>query len=741
MANINIDLLEEQIENIEDLENIRAQSESEKRKKIFEERKKQEEALARFTATLENKTKDQIEVAQRQFLKEYANLRKLAEVKFEKERFEQEKRNQLNLYKEKAKLSTQEEAKKQKELDKELDFYKRIAELRQTQETGGAAGIAAGKEADRLLKEKKSQEDLKAAFNKTVSALQNISDRLGGEVNSIISTFSKYQSEINTRLQGTALTFQSLQSNLTRNIGTSSFIRTSALLENLNSLVSQGISFNLEQRAFLSTISDKIATTFNVADASLLRIVKLQQQDSSAARLGLEAYLTRYFNNMFQDTQYLQQSFDNVTQALIEATSQMTGQQAVEFEYVVQKWLGSLSAVGASEGTIQGLAQALGYLGSGNVGALSGTAMQNLLVAAASRANLDYASILTDGLNVYNTNALLQAVVGYMQEIGTSGNKVVKSQFAQTFGVSVSDLTAARNLTTQDITSIGSSLMSYTGSIEELTYQLGEVSSRTSVPEIVQNLLANIKYSIGQGIAENPFMAGLFELTNFTRSVTGGIKLPDVMAGGFGVIMNTTLENLIQSGLIGLSTISKLGDVVTGIGKSMNMSSLVNTLGLNNIVTFSRGGGLEDRSSGLSPVESVYVGGASAEDIITSEATNAVINPLGQNNNPPTEGQKTSNDIFNYLVYMLDPKLVSITQLLGASVGYGVNTVEGENKIGTATEYILGYGTSVSVSPSTGTGTTSKIDDISSNVASIYSMLQTGTLNVKVTNVSEFGGV
>ena len=113
--------------------------------------------------------------------------------------------------------------------------------------------------------------------------------------------------------------------------------KTSSMLESLNELVAQGIAFNLEQRAFLDTLGEKIATTFDVANSSLLRIVKLQQADSTASRLGMEAYLTRYFNEMFQDTQYLSSTFDNVTAALLEATSQMQTKQSVEFEYIVQK--------------------------------------------------------------------------------------------------------------------------------------------------------------------------------------------------------------------------------------------------------------------------------------------------------------------------------------------------------------------------------------------------------------------
>ena len=48
-------------------------------------------------------------------------------------------------------------------------------------------------------------------------------------------------------------------------------------------MVGKGIAFNVEQRAFLDTISEKIATTFEATDASLLKLVRIQQADSFPA--------------------------------------------------------------------------------------------------------------------------------------------------------------------------------------------------------------------------------------------------------------------------------------------------------------------------------------------------------------------------------------------------------------------------------------------------------------------------
>nr|DAR14942.1 MAG TPA: hypothetical protein [Caudoviricetes sp.] len=80
----------------------------------------------------------------------------------------------------------------------------------------------------------------------------------------------------------------------------------------LNSLVEEGVAKGVAQRAFLGTIAEEVATTFDATQASLLQIVRIQQTDTTAQRLGLEANLTRLFNYYFGDTSYLSQAFDSV---------------------------------------------------------------------------------------------------------------------------------------------------------------------------------------------------------------------------------------------------------------------------------------------------------------------------------------------------------------------------------------------------------------------------------------------
>jgi len=105
--------------------------------------------------------------------------------------------------------------------------------------------------------------------------------------------------------------------------------------------------------------------------------------------------------------------------------------------------------LGASQNAIQQIATGLGYLGSGNVNALAGNqGLQSLLAISASRAGLDYAELLTSGLNGSDTNRLLEAMVKYLAEIAdtTEQNKVVTSSYGNIFGLALSDIKSFQNM-------------------------------------------------------------------------------------------------------------------------------------------------------------------------------------------------------------------------------------------------------------------------------------------------------
>ena len=546
---------------------------------------------------------------------------------------EQEKKDRNQMYMEELEL-------KQKGYQEDLKHAKNIKEF--TKALGGLTSTSI------------KQNWLGDGGKKISDTVDNVFSSISAGMKQVMSTFSKYQSTINTRLQGSGQSwdkgfgYAGLYNSLMSRVGINPYIKTQDMLSNLSKLVEQGIAFNLEQRTFLATVSDKIASTFDAFDSNLARIVRIQQADSTAARLGMEAFMTNFLNSMFSDTSYLNGTFDTVTQSLLEATSQLTTQGGVEFEGIIQKWLGSLSSVGLSDQTAGGLAQALSYLATGNVEALSSSGMQNLLVMAASKGGMSYADMLTRGITLDETNTLLANIVSYLQEIGNSTNQVVKNQYASTFGVSLSDVRAAQNLTSEDIENIAKTKLGYQGAISELYDQLNSVASRTSLAEMLSNVWDNTQYSLYSNIAGNPALYALWQVTDFIQGLTGGINIPFISAMGSGVDLNTTLENLMKLGIVGTASLGMIGDVISGVGNTFQFSNAAKLLGIgNDIMTTSRGN-TYTRTSGFGTSNEQYLSQSSGDVFYQSTLAGAK-EKAQEDLARETEGKKDINDVYQIL--------------------------------------------------------------------------------------------
>ena len=411
-------------------------------------------------------------------------------------------------------------------------------------------------------------ENLTKSMDKFVSTFSR-------SIDNYISTYSQYMGTISARLQGTTLSYNTMMSDISKNLATSPYVKQTGMIENLNKFVQSGITYNLELRSYLATVSDRIATTFDAFDSSLLRIIRIQQADSTTARLGMEALLTRFLNAQFGDTSYLSTGVSkNIASSLLEAQSQMGYKGSAEFQYTVQKWLGSLGAVGVSENALQSIATGLGYLGSGDITALSGNEkLQNLLVMAASRSGLDYGKLLTDGLSAEQTNQLLASLVGFGQEIASSSNNVVKSQYAQMFGMTISDLTSLLNLSTQDLRDISQNMYEYSDLIKETSNQLNQLSKRTSPSQMVSNVIDNLMQNLGASVATSPIAFGTWTLANLMAN--SGLD-PTINLGFLGSGVSTKTSTLLKTGVIGISgitsLISTLGTLLGGNAAGTSLS-------------------------------------------------------------------------------------------------------------------------------------------------------------------------
>ena len=526
-----------------------------------------------------------------------------------------------------------------------------------------------------------------AIFSKeTASAIgNNLLNGLKQMFDSTIQTYGQYQTKVNTRLQGSGSQWQGMvgtgiESKLKYTVGVNPYVKLQQVMDNVVKATEAGIASNVEQRAFLGTISESIAATFDAFDSNLTRIIRLQQADTTAARLGLEAGLTSFFNANFKDNSYLNNAFDTVSQNLIEATTQMTAEEGVAFEYQVQKWLGSLYSLGFSDTALGKISEAIGQLGSGNVSALSSnTEMQNLIVMAASRANMSYSDLLLKGLDSSSTNKLLRSMVEYLSDIAASDNKVVKSEYARIFGMTVSDLKAVTNLE-GDLDMISKSAMSYGGAVNELYSQMNQLPSRVSIAGMMQNLFDNVNYSIGTGIAANPVTYALWQITSMIEDLTGGIALPTFSVMGNMVDLNTTITNLMRAGIVGIGSLGAIGSMISGLSSTFAPSTMLSKLGINKGSTATkisnRGKGLTRRSKQVQEESSsTLVGNASGDDYYESSMTSAndqVDKTAEQKKQESTD--ISLNNIHEYLLSVFDPKITEIERLIALLAGYQTTT-------------------------------------------------------------------
>lgn len=459
------------------------------------------------------------------------------------------------------------------------------------------------KESDKQVKKlsktfgEKFKDEAKLVGLTMADNLMNLSSMIGSKVTSgvddFIDKYSSYYSNINTRLLGTTKTYNQILGTVRDSVTGSRATSVLSVLDKLNNLLNQGIAYNIEQRAFLEDLSGKIATTFNATNTTLLQLVRLNRADSTAAYLGMESALTEFLNANFSDTNYLTTNLnESVSSAIYEATSQLGQYAGAEFEYVVQKWLGSFYESGVSQNTIQTIAQGLGYLGSGNVSALtSNSQLSNLFISAANNAGLNYSNLLTGGLNATDANKLLQGIYNQSVTMARSGDAVARSQFASMFGMNVSDLTAMMKITSNDLVSIASNMYSYSDMISKTEAELKKVAARTSVSEAINNTLDNVMANIAEGIATN---TGTYLTYKLASMIKGQINIPIPFTSG--IDLGTTM----QAAILGYNVLSKGAEVLTALSGN-KVLSLSSFNGLDNYgggFVSSNGSGIMSRSTG-----------------------------------------------------------------------------------------------------------------------------------------------
>lgn len=503
-------------------------------------------------------------------------------------------------------------------------------ELQKLQESGASQKKI--DEAQKKLSAAQEETALARSNNKSTavaSVLEDVAQSLMNAANAMANAvvdaqrnadrmMSTYQSRVNANLQGTGNTFQDMLEMVEKNLAISPVVKMEDVINSIKEASDQGIMYNIEQRAFLDTVSEKIAHTFDAFDSNLARLIRLQQADSTAARLGLEASLTKLFNSTFNDSSYLSDVYDAVSQAIIDANSQLTKEQSAEFEYTLQKWLGSLYSMGLSSNTVTQIAEGINMLATGDVTNLANnSSMQTLLAMSASNAGLDFAQIMLDGLDVSTTNQLLESMVEYLKTIAeNSDSQVVKSAYGEIFNMSLSDLKAFSNMTTQDISRISGTSLSYNNMVAETQSQLLQTVLRSSMTENMSNIFSNALYGMGLDLAQNPATWTLDKVLQFMESSGIDINIPFINVFGSGLDLNTSVTQLMRMGLGVAGAFSLIGNVLGALG----------TDGRGTGLALSDWGGTEinQRGSGVGDLLSTMIGGTSSSTYVSNSNTSDI---------------------------------------------------------------------------------------------------------------------
>ena len=555
-------------------------------------------------AKADEKEKEKLEVAAKALLK-------ISEIERDTTETDEEQRNA------KIKQVQDEARKKEKQLSDEAAAERKAAQ----KEKDAAANEAAW-----------SREGLEETFKKNAQATADAVGRaVSAGLNQItqnVNTFYEYQAKVEARLQGSEASYKDSLEKVRKNVAFSGYVKQKDVINNLVKLVDTGVSYNLDLRAFLATISEDIASTFDAFDSNLLKIIRVQQADTTAARLGMEASLTKLFNEYFSDTSYLSDSFDKVTEALQGASALKNKDDSLEFEYMVQKWLGSLYSLGLSDNAANTIAQGLGYLGTGDVEALnSNDSLQTLLAMSAAQGGLSYADLLSGGLTADNTNKLLKSMIEYLKAISenTDGSVVTKSAYANLFGLSTTDLRSIQNITDNDITKLYKNSMNYGDMMDELSYQTSQIAERTHISQVLSNVFDNALMSTSTTLGNNSGIWGTWMALNLVEDLTGGIALPDVKVVGTGVNLQTTVTALAKSGIAGLGLMGSLISALASGNLGANYD--VNAWGFDEFT--SRGGDytgiVKGVNTGFSSSQQLagYTGSASTEDMKSNSLSNA----------------------------------------------------------------------------------------------------------------------
>ena len=491
-------------------------------------------------------------------------------------------------------------------------------------------------------------EDFKDNFGKNVEKLaSSLQSSLSGQLDSTINSYiNNYQSMISS-LVGANKDWESITDNLNNALSANSLVRQENVYKNLTELIKAGISENVEQRAFLETISDDLNLLLDTQTGSLARLIRLQDASIAENRVAIEYSLREFLNQNYQTSEYIKDSYLKVADSISELQAINTTSIASSIESALQTWLGSYYSVGVSDSTISNLASAINSLGTGDLSNINSN-ISKLVMMGAATSGKSYGNLLTNGITAEDVSAIMSGITDYAKSI--EGNNVVRSQWASLFGLSISDLEALKNL------NIANNTQTVSSDINKLFDAYANF-----VPTTVglKNTFENLMFTTATNIASNDALYGSYFVTDILEK------------SGIGSALSSLGSSIASMGL------KKTGGALQVAGTAINYSKLIPYLGglLSTVIGDNALGNLGDRnsvSSAYANLGGTLVAGASAGSSVTM--TPKVNTSLGSDIPQVTEaaGDETSADEY---VKATSETTESIFNALAGDVGNSIKDI------------------------------------------------------------------
>ena len=491
-------------------------------------------------------------------------------------------------------------------------------------------------------------EDFKDNFGKNVEKLaSSLQSSLSGQLDSTINSYiNNYQSMISS-LVGANKDWESITDNLNNALSANSLVRQENVYKNLTELIKAGISENVEQRAFLETISDDLNLLLDTQTGSLARLIRLQDASIAENRVAIEYSLREFLNQNYQTSEYIKDSYLKVADSISELQAINTTSIASSIESALQTWLGSYYSVGVSDSTISNLASAINSLGTGDLSNINSN-ISKLVMMGAATSGKSYGNLLTNGITAEDVSAIMSGITDYAKSI--EGNNVVRSQWASLFGLSISDLEALKNL------NIANNTQTVSSDINKLFDAYANF-----VPTTVglKNTFENLMFTTATNIASNDALYGSYFVTDILEK------------SGIGSALSSLGSSIASMGL------KKTGGALQVAGTAINYSKLIPYLGglLSTVIGDNALGNLGDRnsvSSAYANLGGTLVAGASAGSSVTM--TPKINTSLGSDIPQVTEaaGDETSADEY---VKATSETTESIFNALAGDVGNSIKDI------------------------------------------------------------------